>query len=82
MNLNVIRNLPWSSATAGVRVGPVAWVFGNEARGLDPAIAAACDLTVSIPHAGRAESLNLAAAASLCLMTSAAAQAGRIVRGG
>jgi TrmH family RNA methyltransferase len=73
--------LPSEPGGEGVLAGPVAWVFGNEARGLDPAIAGACDLTVSIPHAGRAESLNLAAAASLCLMTSAAAQAGRIVRG-
>ena len=61
------------------RINDLATEFA--ARGLDPAIAGACDLTVSIPHAGRAESLNLAAAASLCLMTSAAVQAGRIVRG-
>lgn len=64
--------------TPGVLAGPVLWVFGNEARGLDPAIAAAVDLTVSIPHRGSAESLNLAAAAAVCLMTTAAAQAGRI----
>jgi TrmH family RNA methyltransferase len=63
----------------GVLAGPVAWVFGNEARGLDPAIAAAADARVSIPHAGRAESLNLAAAAAVCLMTTAAAQAGRLL---
>jgi len=66
--------------SSGVLAGPVAWVFGNEARGLAPAIADTVDLTVSIPHAGRAESLNLAAAASVCLMTTAACQAGRVVR--
>lgn len=71
--------LPAPGAT-GPLSGPVAWVFGNEARGLDPAIAAAADLAVSIPHAGRAESLNLAAAAAVCLMTTAAAQAGRVIR--
>lgn len=73
--------LPREAGGEGVLSGPVAWVFGNEARGLDPAISSAADITVSIPHAGRAESLNLAAAASLCLMTTAAAQAGRVLRG-
>lgn len=72
--------LPSTPGGEGVLAGAVAWVFGNEARGLDPALASAADLSVAIPHVGRAESLNLAAAASLCLMTTAAAQAGQIVR--
>jgi TrmH family RNA methyltransferase len=49
---------------------PTAWVFGNEAHGLP-------DLgfpTVSIPIFGRAESLNLASAAAVCLYASATAQ--------
>lgn len=71
--------LPTADAP-GALSGSVAWVFGNEARGLDPEIAAAVDLTVSIPHVGRAESLNLAAAAAVCLMTTAAAQHGRLHR--
>jgi TrmH family RNA methyltransferase len=58
----------------------VAWVFGNEARGLPQEVLRAADVAVAIPHAGRAESLNLAAAAAVCLMTTAAAQAGRIER--
>jgi len=65
-------------AGAGTLAGPVAWVFGNEARGLPQEVLRAVDARVAIPHAGRAESLNLAAAAAVCLMTTAAAQAGRI----
>ena len=42
---------------------PTAWLFGNEAHGLDPAIAARADHRVRIPIHGRAESLNLATAA-------------------
>lgn len=51
--------------------GPVAWLFGNEAHGLDPAVAARADHRVRIPIHGRAESLNLAAAAAICLYTNA-----------
>ncbi|MBF6357860.1 RNA methyltransferase [Nocardia higoensis] len=51
--------------------GPVAWLFGNEAHGLDPAVAARADHRVRIPIHGRAESLNLAAAAAICLYASA-----------
>jgi signal transduction histidine kinase len=42
-------------------------VFGNEAYGLPSEILEAADHRVRVPHAGRAESLNLAAAASVCL---------------
>lgn len=45
--------------------GTVALVLGNEAAGLDPASAAACDERVTIPMDGRAESLNVAMAASV-----------------
>lgn len=60
-------------ADAGVLGVATAWVFGNEAHGLDPAIAQACDRRVAIPIHGRAESLNLATAAALCLYASARA---------
>jgi RNA methyltransferase, TrmH family len=46
--------------------GPVAFLFGNEARGLG-SLEAAADETVRIPMAGAAESLNLAAAAAVLL---------------
>jgi RNA methyltransferase, TrmH family len=47
--------------------GPVALVLGNEAHGLPAGIAADLDLVVRVPLAGRAESLNLAAAAAVLL---------------
>ncbi len=48
-------------------VGPTAWLFGNEAWGLPPALAALADHRVRIPIAGAAESLNLSTAAAICL---------------
>ena len=53
-----------------------AWLFGNEAWGLPDELAAAADHRVRIPIHGRAESLNLATAAALCLYASARAQRG------
>lgn len=53
---------------------PTAWVFGNEAHGLG-AVRADCDAVASVPIFGRAESLNVAAAAAVCLYASAAALA-------
>lgn len=53
---------------------PTAWLFGNEAHGLDPAVAARAGHRVRIPIRGRAESLNLATAASICLYASARVQ--------
>jgi TrmH family RNA methyltransferase len=53
---------------------PTAWVFGNEAGGVDPQLSALADQVVSIPIYGSVESLNLATAASICLYTSAFAQ--------
>jgi TrmH family RNA methyltransferase len=56
---------------ADLVVGPTAWLFGNEAWGLPPEIAALADHRVRIPIPGRAESLNLATAAAICLYESA-----------
>jgi TrmH family RNA methyltransferase len=61
---------------AGVLAGPTAWVFGNEGAGLSDSALALCDRTVRIPLHGRAESLNLATAAAVCLYASARAQRG------
>lgn len=47
--------------------GPVVFVFGNEARGLSDEIFQAADARVRVPQSGRAESLNLAAAATICM---------------
>ncbi len=53
---------------------PTAWLFGSEAHGLPDAVLAAADERVRVPIYGHAESLNLAAAAALCLYASAQAQ--------
>ncbi len=57
----------------GGLAGPVAWVFGNEAWGLPAEDLALCDGVVRVPVHGRAESLNLATAATVCLYASARA---------
>src|SRR5262244_921925 len=53
---------------------PTAWLFGNEAWGLPAEVAALADDAVAVPIYGQAESLNLAAAAAVCLYASARAQ--------
>ncbi len=53
---------------------PTAWVFGNEAWGLRDEDRALADAVVRVPIRGRAESLNLATAATVCLYASARAQ--------
>jgi TrmH family RNA methyltransferase len=51
--------------------GPTAWLFGNEAWGLPADVLALADDVVAVPIYGKAESLNLAAAAAVCLYASA-----------
>ncbi|MES9541219.1 RNA methyltransferase [Spirillospora sp. NPDC049024] len=58
----------------GVLARPTAWVFGNEAWGLPDDILRHVDEVVRVPIYGRAESLNLATAAAVCLYASARAQ--------
>jgi len=58
----------------GLLARTTAWLFGNEAWGLPDALAALADHRVRIPIHGRAESLNLATAAAVCLYASARAQ--------
>src|SRR6185436_7861169 len=57
--------------------GPVAFLFGNEAHGLPQDVVALSDATVRVPQAGSAESLNLAAAATVCLFDRARRAAGK-----
>jgi RNA methyltransferase, TrmH family len=51
-----------------------AWLFGPEAHGLPADVAARATRRVRIPMRGGAESLNVAAAAAICLYQSARAQ--------
>jgi PAS domain S-box-containing protein len=53
---------------------PTAWMFGNEAWGLPQELLDLADETVAVPIYGKAESLNLATAAAVCMYASAAAQ--------
>jgi len=52
---------------------PTAWLFGPESHGLPTEIADTADHRVRIPMSGGAESLNVAAAAAICLYQSAQA---------
>ena len=47
--------------------GPSIWIFGNEAHGLQTLAANPKIITVNIPMAGNAESLNLASAAAIVM---------------
>ncbi|MDF2555591.1 MAG: methyltransferase [Microbacterium sp.] len=61
-------------ASRDILAEPTAWLFGNEARGLDDDALALADLSLRLPIYGAAESLNLATAASVCLYETAFAQ--------
>lgn len=54
--------------------GPTAWLFGPEAHGLPAEVTALADQRVRIEMPGHAESLNVAAAAAICLYQSARAR--------
>ena len=54
--------LPW----------PCAWVMGHEGQGVSEALMARCSHTVRIPQPGGEESLNVAAAAAICLYSTQA----------
>ena len=50
---------------------PCAWVLGHEGQGVSASLLARCRLQVRIPQPGGEESLNVAAAAAVCLYESA-----------
>jgi TrmH family RNA methyltransferase len=56
-----------SSLYAAELAGPLAWIFGSEGRGVRPELIAAARMRVHIPMPGAVESLNVAAAAAVCL---------------
>lgn len=63
---NLLQNqaLPW----------PCNWAFGNEGQGLDGEILSRAELSVRIAQPGGEESLNVAAAAAICLHASSIAR--------
>lgn len=56
---------------------PLAWLFGNEGAGLAPELTVAAQQRVTIPLAAGSESLNVAAAAAVCLFEMRRQRAGR-----
>jgi 23S rRNA (guanosine2251-2'-O)-methyltransferase len=56
--------------------GGVAFVFGAEGKGLRPLVRRTCDAAVSIPLAGRVDSLNVSVAAALLLYEARRQRAG------
>ncbi len=73
-DLSALR-LPWvaTSSHAGVLLHrlslphPCAWIFGHEGQGVAESLVERCALTVRIAQPGGEESLNVAAAAAICL---------------
>jgi TrmH family RNA methyltransferase len=57
------EGIPIAQAELPERAG---WIFGTEGKGVTRALAERAALKVSIPMAGLAESLNVAAAAAIC----------------
>lgn len=57
----------------GQLVWPCAWVFGHEGQGVGPELMALAQVRVRIAQPGGEESLNVAAAAAICLHASAVA---------
>lgn len=49
---------------------PCAWVLGHEGQGVEAALMARCSHTLRIPQPGGEESLNVGAAAAICLYES------------
>jgi TrmH family RNA methyltransferase len=56
--------------------GPIAWVFGNEGAGLSEGVRRLATHSARIPMPGSAESLNVAAAAAICLFEQVRQKAG------
>jgi TrmH family RNA methyltransferase len=55
------------SLTDAGLAGRLGWVFGAEGHGVSPAIVAKAATKVTIPMAAGTESINVAAAAAICL---------------
>lgn len=45
---------------------PVAWLFGHEGQGVAPILQSKADVLLNVPHAGKQDSLNVAACAAVC----------------
>ncbi|MDU0478532.1 RNA methyltransferase [Staphylococcus chromogenes] len=77
-DLQIIATSPEGQASLDeaddILAQPTAWLFGNEAHGLPKELLEKADVSIRIPLRGRAESLNLATAASICMYESSKTQ--------
>jgi len=67
----VVTHLQDAQPLPGLRLpDPLAWVLGHEGQGVSDELSARCTQRVKIPQPGGEESLNVAAAAAICLYAS------------
>ncbi len=79
-DLAVLSDMPWIATSShegqalstleGGVPWPGVWFFGHEGQGLSAELAQRCAVKVQIPQPGGQESLNVAAAAAICLYES------------
>ena len=70
-----LARLPWVGTALSAELtlhqavlpSPCAWIVGHEGQGVDATLLARCAQVVRIPQPGGEESLNVAAAAAVCL---------------
>ena len=74
LDLDELQDEAHTAPGSALLTRSVAWVFGNEAWGLPETDRDLADAVVRVPVHGRAESLNLATAATVCLYATARAQ--------
>lgn len=82
-DLSVLAERVYEAQLLGTKVEgpdlskPTLWLVGNEAHGFEGEDVSAADARVAIPLYGKAESLNVAVATSVCAYTTAMAQSGQ-----
>jgi len=75
VSLNGTSSHTRQTLSAGSVPAPCAWVFGNEGQGVREALLNRCAAQWRIPQPGGEESLNVAAAAAICLYVSSPPEA-------
>lgn len=72
LGVPLVGTSSYAEATLGTVAlpAPCAWVLGHEGQGVGEAVQGRCAVTVGIPQPGGEESLNVAAAAAICLYES------------
>ena len=73
LRVPLVATSPYASQSivSAALPSPCAWLFGHEGQGVAPSLLQRCALQLAIPLPGGEESLNVAAAAAVCLYESA-----------